>query len=151
MPTSRLCGGISETSRSPKRISPQSGRMKPASTIKSVVLPEPDGPSSVMNSPLAISRLTSSRALVRPYVLVTSRMEIGRAMLAALFIGANSHAAVRAALVVNWPRGYGRQASTSARSLASPLEALVLHKGVKALDHLVGVLDPPVHVEEKAL
>ncbi len=88
MPTSRLCGGVSETSRSPKRISPLSGRMKPASTISSVVLPEPEGPSRVMNSPLAISRLTLSSAGVRPYVLVTSRIEIGREMVAALFIAA---------------------------------------------------------------
>ena len=53
-------------SRSPKRISPLSGRMKPASTISSVVLPDPDGPRRVMNSPLAISRLTLSSAAVRP-------------------------------------------------------------------------------------
>ena len=39
------------TSRSPKRMLPLSGRMKPASTISSVVLPEPEGPSSVRNSP----------------------------------------------------------------------------------------------------
>ena len=66
MPTSRLCGGNSETSRSPKRTSPLSGRMKPASTMSSVVLPEPEGPSSVMNSPLAISRLTLSSAAKVP-------------------------------------------------------------------------------------
>jgi hypothetical protein len=40
--------------------------MKPASTMSSVVLPDPEGPSRVMNSPLAISRLTLSRAVKVP-------------------------------------------------------------------------------------
>ncbi len=44
MPTSRLCGARRMTSLSPNRMLPSSGRMKPASTIRSVVLPEPDGP-----------------------------------------------------------------------------------------------------------
>jgi len=34
--------------------------------MSSVVLPDPEGPSRVMNSPLAISRLTLSRAVKVP-------------------------------------------------------------------------------------
>ena len=45
---------------------PASGPTKPASTMRSVVLPEPEGPSSVMNSPLLMSRLTLSSAVKTP-------------------------------------------------------------------------------------
>ncbi|MNJ55963.1 hypothetical protein D3C77_514880 [compost metagenome] len=40
-------------------ISPAVGVSKPASIIRLVVLPEPEGPSKVRNSPLRISRLRS--------------------------------------------------------------------------------------------
>src|SRR5882757_2628853 len=46
----RLCGGSSVTSRSPKWIEPEEGWMKPPSKLSSVVLPEPEGPSSETNS-----------------------------------------------------------------------------------------------------
>src|SRR5262245_35932851 len=150
MPTSRLCGGASEMSRSPNQISPQSGRMKPASTINSVVLPEPEGPSSVMNSPLAISRPTLSRAFVRPYVLVTSRIEIGRAILVALFIGADNPCCHRAA----WGQPALGQRTTGRRPRPVAwisVKALLLHEGIKALDHFVVVLGPPIQVHEEAL
>ena len=39
----------------------------------SVVLPQPEGPSSAKNSPGSISRLTLSTATVEPQRLVTSR------------------------------------------------------------------------------
>ncbi len=41
------------------RISPLVTSSKPASIIRQVVLPEPEGPSRVMNSPLATLRLKS--------------------------------------------------------------------------------------------
>src|SRR5215510_7367767 len=131
MPMSRLCGGTRVTSRSPKRISPLSGRMNPASTISSVVLPEPDGPSRVMNSPLAISRLTLSSAAVRPYVLVTSRIEIGREIVG-LFIDAPSCAFLAM-------RG-GRTGMTCPPGLQEAVaERLLLHERVEPLHHLVRV------------
>src|SRR2546423_9678729 len=45
---------------------PSSGRSKPAIRRSVVVLPEPDGPSSVKNSPAATSRSTSSTATTEP-------------------------------------------------------------------------------------
>src|SRR5256885_10839345 len=47
---------------------PSSGRSKPAISRSVVVLPEPDGPSSVKNSPASISRSTWSTATTSPYV-----------------------------------------------------------------------------------
>src|SRR3954454_5536838 len=47
---------------------PVSGRSKPAMIRSVVVLPEPDGPSSVKNSPSPTFRSTSSTATTSPYV-----------------------------------------------------------------------------------
>ena len=52
--TLRLCGGMPETSASSSRILPAVGCSKPAISRSVVVLPQPDGPSSEKNSPLAI-------------------------------------------------------------------------------------------------
>src|SRR5712691_8804536 len=59
------------TARPCSSILPSSGRSKPAIKRSVVVLPEPDGPSSVKNSPPAISRSTPSTATTSPYVLRT--------------------------------------------------------------------------------
>src|SRR3989454_1279773 len=48
---------------------PSSGRSKPAISRSVVVLPEPEGPRSVKNSPAGISRSTRSTATTSPYVL----------------------------------------------------------------------------------
>src|SRR5439155_14240520 len=50
---------------------PSSGRSKPAIRRSVVVLPEPDGPSSVKNSPAPIARSTPSTAATSPYDLRT--------------------------------------------------------------------------------
>src|SRR5258705_662610 len=47
---------------------PASGRSKPAITRSVVVLPDPDGPRSVKNSPSATVRSTSATATTSPYV-----------------------------------------------------------------------------------
>src|SRR5262245_9583161 len=144
MPMSRLCGGTKVTSRSPKRISPLSGRMNPASTSSSVVLPDPDGPSRVINSPLAISRLTLSSATVRANVLLTSRIEIGREMVVLFIYTSNG----------SNPRHLGAAAPTRrgpARSSRLSPERLVLHEGVEAFHHLVRVLDPPINAQQEPL
>jgi hypothetical protein len=46
-----LCGGSRVIERPSRRISPSVGLSKPASIMRVVVLPDPDGPSSVRNSP----------------------------------------------------------------------------------------------------
>ena len=45
----------------------RAGSWKPAIMRKVVVLPQPDGPSSVINSPGATSRLTSCTAAMSPF------------------------------------------------------------------------------------
>src|SRR5215831_7732901 len=52
-------------------ISPLSGMRNPATRLSSVVLPQPDGPSSVISSPRRTISDTSSSAVVLPKRLVT--------------------------------------------------------------------------------
>src|SRR5579885_3549347 len=59
----------------PRSTRPSSGCSKPAMTRSVVVLPEPDGPSSVKNSPAATSTSTPATATTSPYVLRTPRRE----------------------------------------------------------------------------
>src|SRR6266511_3295157 len=63
---------------------PSSGRSKPAMSLSVVVLPEPDGPSRVKNSPAGISRSTRSTATTSPYVL---RMPSSRTSISAAGMG----------------------------------------------------------------
>src|SRR4051794_16447254 len=64
---------------------PASGRSKPAIMRRQVVLPEPDGPSSVKNSPRRMSMSTPSTATTSPYGLRTpaSRMSGGSTVMPA--------------------------------------------------------------------
>src|SRR5579862_3691391 len=55
----------------PSTTAPESGCSKPAMIRNVVVLPEPEGPSSVKNSPSATCRSTFSTATTSPYVLRT--------------------------------------------------------------------------------
>src|SRR5207253_9725185 len=73
-------GGTAVTSFPPSSIRPESGRSKPAMSRSSEVLPDPEGPSRVMNSPWAIVRLTLSTASTRPQRLETpsTRRAAGR-------------------------------------------------------------------------
>src|SRR6266540_484582 len=59
---SRCLGSTSVTSRSPMRIAPSLTSSSPAMQRKRVVLPQPDGPTSTMNSPSWIVRSTQSTA-----------------------------------------------------------------------------------------
>src|SRR5260370_38212840 len=52
-------------------IPPLSGIRKPATRLSSVVLPQPEGPSSVMSSPRRTSNDMSSSAVILPKRLVT--------------------------------------------------------------------------------
>src|SRR2546430_6324889 len=76
MPILRAYGGNPSTRRSPNRMSPPSTEEKPAIMRSSVVLPQPDGPSSVKSSPSPISSETRSTAVAAPNRLVTSRSAI---------------------------------------------------------------------------
>src|SRR2546425_939665 len=75
MPMPRRSGGTTpagvERVADPTRIAPSSGAMKPAIRRRSVVLPQPLGPSSVTNSRSRISRLRSATAVTAQRVLET--------------------------------------------------------------------------------
>ena len=64
------CADVASARRSfrrwPNRMSPPSGAMKPATMRSSVVLPQPDGPTSPKISPSAISNETSSTGRAAP-------------------------------------------------------------------------------------
>src|SRR5579864_1274737 len=75
MPTSRLFGGAYVASLPSIQISPAVGGTRPATIISSVVLPEPEGPSRVRNSPSRSSRVAPASAVTAPYVLVAPRIE----------------------------------------------------------------------------
>ncbi len=66
MPTRRRCGGTPVTSAPLIATRPASGVTKPATERSVVVLPHPDGPSSVKNSPGTMASETPSSARVAP-------------------------------------------------------------------------------------
>src|SRR5580765_812550 len=71
---SRSIGWTSLTTRPPMRISPSVSSSRPAVKRRTVVLPEPEGPTSTSSSPSAISRSTLSTAVAPPgKTFVTSR------------------------------------------------------------------------------
>src|SRR6266516_187216 len=63
---SRARGGKSVTSRSPMEIVPSVTSSRPAIILRSVDLPQPDGPTRTRNSPLPISKETWSTATTPP-------------------------------------------------------------------------------------
>src|SRR5215471_4942172 len=62
----RSMGGTSFIISSPIQTSPPVASSRPAAMRKTVVLPEPDGPTTTMNSPSAIARSSESTAFVPP-------------------------------------------------------------------------------------
>src|SRR3990170_3035801 len=76
MPALRRCGGSASMRRSPNRIWPRSRSQKPATMRRSVVLPQPDGPRRVKNSPSRTASETSSMARTLPKVRATRSMVI---------------------------------------------------------------------------
>src|SRR3954470_16532576 len=71
MPTSRLFGGRRPTSRPLISTCPAVGSTKPAMIRSVVVLPQPEGPSSVRNSPSCTARSSAASASASPYRLST--------------------------------------------------------------------------------
>src|SRR6185312_16857708 len=74
MPILRWLGGSGLISLPSTRIVPAVGRSKPAIMRRMVVLPQPEGPSRVMNSPLSKARLTSLTTVVPPKALTRFSM-----------------------------------------------------------------------------
>src|SRR5512132_3884513 len=93
MPTLRLPGASPVTSSSSMRTRPLVGVTKPAIIRSVVVLPHPDGPRRVRNSPSRTSRLSPSTAAMSPKRRVTST-RVTRAMTPASARRSPSHEAV---------------------------------------------------------
>src|SRR6266566_10082304 len=66
MATSRRSGGRCWTGRPSKRISPSVTSSSPATMLRVVVLPQPEGPSSTVNDPSGTSRSIESTATTGP-------------------------------------------------------------------------------------
>src|SRR5438477_7544900 len=66
MAMSRSGGATSLTISPPIRTSPEVARSSPAAMRRTVVLPDPDGPTRTRNSPSATSRFRSATATVPP-------------------------------------------------------------------------------------
>src|SRR4029450_2984544 len=66
MAMSRSGGATSFTTSPPIRTSPLVARSRPAAMRRTVVFPDPDGPTTTRNSPSATSRLRSSTATAPP-------------------------------------------------------------------------------------
>src|SRR6186997_1250912 len=66
MPMLRRCGGRMSMRFSPMRISPASSSVKPAIIRSNVVLPQPEGPRRVKNSPLPTSSVMLRTACTDP-------------------------------------------------------------------------------------
>ena len=69
----RGLGGTADMGWPSMKISPWVGISKPAIMRSSVVLPQPEGPSSEKNSPRRMSKVTSSTALHRAEALGDAR------------------------------------------------------------------------------
>jgi hypothetical protein len=72
----RWLGGTVDIGWPSMKISPLVGASKPASMRKSVVLPQPEGPSSEKNSPRPMSKSSSSTACTLPKCFDTPRIEM---------------------------------------------------------------------------
>ncbi len=66
MPKLRFSGGRLVISRLSTASEPELGSVNPATIMRIVVFPEPEGPRSVRNSPLPTVRETSSTAATAP-------------------------------------------------------------------------------------
>src|SRR4051812_45463879 len=82
---------------------PASGRSKPAIMRRQVVLPEPDGPSSVKNSPRRMSRFTPSTATTSPNSLRTPTSRMSGASVAAASPGRVACSVTMSAFYSYWP------------------------------------------------
>src|SRR5947208_226426 len=91
MAMSRSFGGMSLTTRPPISTVPALGRSSPATMLSSVDLPQPDGPTSTVNSPLSMSRSISFNTSRLAYRFDRARM-LNAAMTTPSFHGPRSEA-----------------------------------------------------------
>src|SRR4051794_18803793 len=101
------------------RILPPSGVSKPASMRSSVVLPQPDGPSSAKNSPARMSSESLSTAVKPPNRFVTRSMR-NSGMSAAAIGGSVRAEALEDASSVMIPAGPGPAHASGGSALAQP-------------------------------
>src|SRR5580698_1388744 len=118
MAMSRSFGATELTSLPSMRISPSLTLSRPAIMARSVDLPQPDGPTSAMNSPVFASRTMPLRASTEPQRLC-SRETVSVAMIALSFDGALGQAAneIFAAEEIDQERGNGADHHRSARDV----------------------------------
>ena len=76
MPRPRSPGSRSFTTWSPMKISPEVGVSRPEIMLRVVVLPQPDGPTMMRNSPSSIRRWTPATATADPKCFTRSRRTI---------------------------------------------------------------------------
>ena len=103
--TLRAYGGSRVTSTPASSTVPASGRSNPAIRRSSVVLPEPDGPSMVKNSPSATSRSTPATAASCPYMRRTPVSRIAGTPLAGFPLADPVPAVPVPADAAPWPAG----------------------------------------------
>src|SRR5208282_2087960 len=82
MPVERKWGGTAVTDLPSMRISPELGVSKPAIMLRTVVLPQPLGPSRVKTSPRRIASSSSCTASTGPKLLLTRTSSTALAPLA---------------------------------------------------------------------
>src|ERR1700722_19539069 len=118
MAMSRSLGATELTSLPSMRISPSLTLSRPAIIARSVDFPQPEGPTSAMNSPVFASRLMPLRTSTEPKRL-KSRETVSVAMIARSFDGALGQAAneILAAEQVNQERGNGADHHRGARDV----------------------------------
>ena len=82
MPVERKWGGTAVTGLPSMRISPELGLSKPAIMLRTVVLPQPLGPSRVRTSPRRMASSSSCTASTAPKLLLTRTSSTALAPLA---------------------------------------------------------------------
>src|SRR5579862_9836526 len=108
-------------SRPATQIVPVSGSSSRRSSLRKVVLPDPDDPTGKTNSPLVMSRLTLLSAVTDPlYVLVT----FSKRIIALFPVSAAAGPSARPAPSRRPPR---RPATPPAHSLSSQVQCSVAH------------------------
>src|SRR5947209_8468316 len=160
---SRRFGSTSVTSRPPMRMAPSVTSSSPAMQRNNVVFPQPDGPTSTMNSPSSIVRSTPSTARApfgNVFTTVCSSMVATVSSLLALQPG--GHDAARELLLQDQEREYRRHSKEQRGRKRYGHERDLLSLGVVPLRDLrpqgkelvgeeqgrVDVLAPPAGREE---
>src|SRR5882672_11736199 len=154
MPSLRRSGGTNSpagaslTTRPPITIEPVSLRSSPATMRKVVVLPQPEGPSRVTNSPCSIERSMPSTAFTSAKCRLTScRETLGMTALLEDLLGELEHG-----VLPLWHGGAERLGGEQRPDLLDGLLDHALHDGIVAgvgIDDLRLGLEIVVHEEAR--